>query len=102
MAMGRLLPLWAFLAFTAIASPGRAADAGQPGDDCYWCTQDAIYQRVKLISGLEANPDIDEGVKGPQITAARAEIHSLRATLDSPQRQWLTPCCYARKPLYIR
>ena len=79
----------------------------------YWCTRDAIYAQFKLIARLETDPDVDEGVKGPLITAARAEIHRLRATIsEPPPRAWATiasplperpaPCCYARKPLYLR
>jgi hypothetical protein len=108
MATGRLLALTALLVFagmltlTGIASPASAGDFGACNDTAYWCTRDAIYHRTKLISLLEANPDIDEAVKGPQITVARAEIRALRATLGPPQWNWPTPCCYSRKPLHIR
>jgi hypothetical protein len=100
--MKRLLSLCIVLAFAGIALPARAGDTGQSGDGCYWCARDAIYERTKLISLLEANPDVDEAVKGPQITTARVEIHALRATLGPPQWQWPTPCCYTRKPIHIR
>jgi hypothetical protein len=83
-------------------APARAGDFWRCNDTDYWCTRDAIYEKFKLIARLEANPDVDDGVKGPVITAARAEIHRLRATLGPPERPWSTPCCYARKPLYIR
>jgi hypothetical protein len=108
MAVARILPLCivlalcTLLALAGVASPTRAGDIGQPGSDCYWCTRDAIYERTKLIAVLEANPDVDEGIKGPQITTARAEIHALRATLGPPQWEWATPCCYTRRPIHIR
>jgi hypothetical protein len=102
MAVARILSVCIVLGLAGVALPALAEDAGQPGDGCYWCTRDAIYERTKLIALLEANPDVDEAVKGPQITMARAEIHALRATLGAPQWQWPTPCCYTRKPIHIR
>ncbi len=100
--MKRLLSLCIVFVAAGIALPARAGETGQPGDGCYWCTRDAIYERTKLIALLEANPDVDESVKGPQITTARAEIHVLRATLGPPRSEWPTPCCYTRKPIRIR
>ena len=102
MASGRLLALAALLALTGIAPSAKADELGACGDTTYWCTRDAIYHRTKLIALLEANPDVDEAIKGPQITAARAEIYALRATLGPPQWNWPTPCCYSRKPIHIR
>jgi hypothetical protein len=104
MAIARVLALGASLALTGMALPASAGDFGACGDTTYWCTRDAIYHRTKLISLLEANPDVDEAIKGPQITAARAEIQALRATLGPPQWNWNwpTPCCYSRKPVRIR
>jgi hypothetical protein len=102
MAMGRLLALCGVLVCVGNASPVRAGGFGPPDEPCYWCVRDAIYQRVNLIAHLEANPDVDEGVKGPAITTAHAEIHGLRSTIGPPPREWPTPCCYARKPLHIR
>jgi hypothetical protein len=111
--MVRLVSLCVVLAFASVAAPARAGDSWGCGDTVYWCTRDAIYEQFKLIARLEANPDIDEGVKGPLITAARAEIHRLRATIsDPPPHAWATiasplregpaPCCYTRKSLYLR
>src|SRR5271155_2893463 len=79
-AMKRILLLCGLLAFLGIASPVAAQDLGQQvlgpsAAPCYWCTRDSIYDDVKLINHLEANPDIDEGVKGTEIVAARADIH---------------------------
>ena len=100
-------------AFAAAPAPARAGDFWACTDTAYWCTRDAIYAQFRRIARLEADPDIDEGVKGPLITAARAEIHRLRATIsEPPPRAWATiasplperpaPCCYKRKPLYLR
>jgi hypothetical protein len=111
--MVRLVALCSLLVFGFAAMPARAGDFWACNDTAYWCTRDAIYEQFKLIARLEANPDIDEAVKGPLITAARAEIHRLRAsiseppprawaTIASPLPAWPVPCCYARKPLYLR
>jgi hypothetical protein len=102
MTLRRLLSLCCVLVFAGIVAPARAGEFWPSNTDCYWCVRDAIYDRVKLIAHLEANPDVDDAVKGPQITAARAEIHALCATLGPPQWEWPTPCCYARRPLHIR
>jgi hypothetical protein len=85
-----------------LASSAVAGENAQSQDFCYWCVRDAIYEDVTLIDHLEANPDVDDGVKGPTIVAARADIHRLRATLGPLQPTGTTPCCYARKPLYVR
>jgi len=100
--MNRNLALYSLLGFVFMASPAAAGDFGQGDASCYWCTRDAIYDDVKLISHLEANPDVDDGVKGPQIVAARADIHRLRALLGPLEPTGTEPCCYSRKPLYIR
>jgi hypothetical protein len=111
--MVRLVSLGVVLAFAFAAAPARAGDSWGCSDTVYWCTRDAIYEQFKLIARLKADPDVDEGVKGPLITAARAEIHRLRATIsDPPPHAWATigtplregpaPCCYTRKSLYLR
>src|SRR5882672_11619594 len=89
--MVRLVSLGVVLAFAFAAAPARAGDSWGCSDTAYWCTRDAIYEQFKLIARLEANPDIDEGVKGPLITAARAEIRRLRSTIsDPPPHAWAT------------
>ena len=113
--MVRLVSLCLVLgfAFAAAPAPARAGDFWGCSDTPYWCTRDAIYAQFRRIARLEADPDIDEAVKGPLITAARAEIHRLRATItEPPPRAWATigtplpqrpaPCCYTRKSLYLR
>jgi hypothetical protein len=105
--MARLLALGVLLALTGLAltgngSPASAGYFGACDDTPYWCTRDAIYHRTRAIELLEANPNVDEAVKGPVITAARAQIHVLQAKLGTPQWNWPTPCCYWRKPLHIR
>jgi hypothetical protein len=89
-------------ALAGIASPVMAGDIPPVDPTCYWCIRDAIYADVTQIDHLEANPDIDEAIKGPQIVAARAEIHRLRALLGSLNIEGPEPCCYSRKTMFIR
>jgi hypothetical protein len=100
--MRRILLPGAIALLAGLLSPASANDYAPVEPYCYWCIRDAIYEDVKLINHLEANPDIDEGFKGPQIVAARADIHRLRALLGPLQQTGTDPCCYARKPLRIR
>jgi hypothetical protein len=100
--MHRVLLLCGFLALLCATSSARAGEFWNPDEQCYWCIRDAIYHDVKLINHLEANPDVDEAVKGPQILAAHADIHRLRVLLGPVPDTRAEPCCYARRPLYIR
>jgi hypothetical protein len=111
--MVRLVSFCLVLGLVFAAAPARAGDFWSCSDTVYWCTRDAIYVQFKLIARLEDDPDVDETVKGPLITAARAEIHRLRATIsEPPPHAWATigtplregraPCCYTRKSLYLR
>jgi len=100
--MIRLFALGGLLAFVSIASPAAAGEYGQVDGACYQCIRDAIYADVELIGRLEADPDIDDGVKGPQIVAARADIHRLRVLLGPIELEGTEPCCYTRRPIFIR
>jgi hypothetical protein len=100
--MTKLLALGGLLAFVCFASPVKAGDYGQIENGCYQCVRDAIYADIKLIDRLEANPDVDDGIKGPRIAAARADIHRLRKILGPFEDQGTAPCCYTRPSLYIR
>lgn len=98
----RILAFGGLFAGVFLATPSVAADYAQPEALCYDCIRDAIYADVSRIDYLEAEPDYDEGVKGPMILAARADIHRLRALLGPVPRQDYNPCCYSRKRLYLR
>jgi hypothetical protein len=99
----RIAFLFGMLVLIPVAQPASAGDYGQPAEEpCYWCIRDAIYGDVSLINHLEANPDVDEGVKGPAIVGARADIHRLRALLGPLQQIGTEPCCYSRPRLNIR
>ena len=89
------------LALTA-PLPASAGDYGKVESSCYRCLRDAIYADVSLIARLEADPYIDDGIKGPQIEAARAEIDRLRKILGPVEDVGAFPCCYTRAPIYVR
>jgi hypothetical protein len=100
--MRRILPVVELAAALCIAAPAWAGDFWRPSTSpCYWCVRDAIYERTRLISHLEASPDVDDAVKGPPIHAARADIHRLRSWLGPVWEVRAEPCCYWRKHLYI-
>jgi hypothetical protein len=97
-----MLAVGGLFAVACMASPVMAGDAAPVDVTCYWCVRDALYADVALINHLEANPDVDDAIKGPQIFAARADIHRLRALLGPLNVEGPEPCCYARKPMFIR
>ena len=99
--------------FAAIAAPAQAAHLraryappvvyALPVEPlCFWCIRDAIYADTKLIAHLEANPDVDEAFKGPIVLNARADVRYLRRILGPVETITVAPCCYSRKPLYVR
>lgn len=100
--MNRLVVLGGLFALVCAACPAAAGEFGPPDASCDWCIRDAIYADVTLIDRLEANPDVDDSIKGRQILAARADIHRLRALLGPIEQASSEPCCYTRRPLYIR
>ena len=75
--MNRMLWLCGFVACVCIASPAAAGDYGQTEQSCYWCSRDGIYADVSLIDHLEANPDVDDGVKG--LAFVEAAVKSSKA-----------------------
>lgn len=100
--MRPIVSLCAVLLAACIASPAVAGQAVSAADFCYGCTDDTIYGLTTLSAYLEANPDVDDAVKGPIITAAHVRILHLRAALMPARPSSPTPCCYRRKPIYIR
>jgi hypothetical protein len=85
----------------ATAGQYWSSDPGSHGG--HWReTHRAIYRLENLIALLEADPATDDGFKAPIIIRARADIRRSRATLDRSRWRWTTPCCYSRRPIYIR
>jgi hypothetical protein len=90
------------LMVTVIASPVQAGQYAQDGGINYWPAHHAIYQMKNFIAYLEADPDADEGYKGPAIRASHAEIKRLQAAIGPRPPKYFTPCCYSRRPIHIR
>ena len=89
----------------SLACPGAPAEAGQhwPWGHSHWrATYETIYQLQNEIALLEADPAVDDGYKAPIISKARADVLKLRATLPPARWRWTVPCCYSRRPIYIR
>ncbi|MGC1780801.1 MAG: hypothetical protein WBB34_22935 [Xanthobacteraceae bacterium] len=97
-----VLALGGVAASFGVAAPAVAGDYGQVEYSCYQCLRDAIYADITLIDRLEADPYVDDGIKGPQISAARDEINRLRKILGPVVDQGALPCCYTRPPIYVR
>jgi hypothetical protein len=62
----------------------------------------SIYHKHNRIAYLEANPDVDDSFKGPVITHLHLKVLRIRAKIGPRWPVWPTPCCYSRKPIYIR
>ncbi len=101
MIMRRIFSLSIVLGFAAIASPATAgcyADA----ENCYWRAHHAIYHMQNHIAYLQANPNADDGYKGPIIDKLHHRVLRIRAAIGPRWPHWPTPCCYSRRPIYIR
>jgi hypothetical protein len=101
MSMARIVLLGGILGFGCAASP---AMAGCDGADthCWARAHRAIYHMENRIAYLEANPDADDGYKGPIIDHLRHKVLRIRAEIGPRWPHWPTPCCYSRRPIYIR
>ena len=101
--MRRLSLICAVLAVAGMASPVASGHDIPAAEICYGCGADTIYGLTNLIAYLEANPDVDDGIKAPIIARARARILKLRAAgFFAPSPAYPAPCCYSRRPVYIR
>jgi hypothetical protein len=101
MTMTRILSLCAILGLASMISPAWAG-CGQDTAHCFWRAHRAIYHMENRIAFLEANPDADDGYKGPVIDRLRYKVLRIRAAVGPRWPHWPTPCCYSRKPIYIR
>ncbi len=103
MTMRRVLFPCIALLLACIGTPATAGQCRHDADPgCWRATHHGIYELENLIALLEADPQTDDGYKAPIVTRARADILRLRATLYPGQWRWPTPCCYSRRPIYIR
>jgi hypothetical protein len=89
------------LGLSAIGSPAMAG-CDPLGEHCWDRAHRVIYHKENHIAFLEANPDADDGYKGPVITHLRRKILHIRAAIGERWPHWPTPCCYSRRPIYLR
>ncbi len=91
------------LAAALVGSPAAAGDYWPAAHaDQWYAVRQGIYDLENTISGLEAHPQVDDGYRAPIIRHARRDIWRLRAQIAPAQWRWPSPCCYSRKPIYIR
>lgn len=99
----RIVSLGIILGFASVASTAMAGEhARWRAQHHWWHAHHAIYHMENRIAFLEANPDADEGYKGPEIEAFSRHIRRLRAAAGPRWPHWPTPCCYSRRPIYLR
>jgi hypothetical protein len=101
MSLARSVVLCGVLAFAFAASPARAGCDGDDGH-CWQHAHRIIYHLHNHIAFLEADPDADDGYKGPIIDHLHHKILRLRAEIGPRWPHWPTPCCYSRRPIVIR
>jgi hypothetical protein len=99
--MRHIVLLCGVLGLSAIGSPAMAG-CDVLSEHCWAHAHRAIYHKENHIAFLEANPDVDDGYKGPIITHLRRKIFRIRAAIGERWPHWPTPCCYSRRPIYIR
>lgn len=101
MRMRRVLYLCAIACLAGMATPAMAgcdADAAH----CWGHAHRAIYHMQNHIAFMEADPDADDGYKGPIIDHLHRKTLRIRAAIGPRWPHWPTPCCYSRRPIYIR
>ena len=79
-----------------------ASHGCRTAQECWLHAHRGIYHKHELIAYLEANPDVDDSVKGPLITRLHHKMLAKRARIGPRWPVWPTPCCYSRKPIYVR
>jgi len=93
--------LMGFVGSPAMAGPDADWLLGRPPFEWY-ITHGGIYALQNEIALLQAKPEADDDFKAPIIARARADILRLRATIEPAQWRWPAPCCYSRRPIYLR
>ncbi len=87
---------------TVSALPAEAGERWHRGHGYWEATHEALYELEHDIALLEADPAVDDGYKAPVITHEGAEVRRLHAGLPPARWRWTSPCCYSRRPIYIR
>lgn len=99
-----MIRIAAFAAILGLLFAASPASAGcfELSDQCWWDGHHAIYHKHNRIAFLEANPAVDDGDKGPVITHLHHKILRIRSAIGPRWPHWPVPCCYSRRPIYIR
>jgi hypothetical protein len=87
---------------TVSALPAAAEERWHRGHGYWEATHEALYELEHDIALLEADPAVDDGYKAPVIAHEGAEVRRLHAALPPARWRWTSPCCYSRRPIYIR
>jgi hypothetical protein len=101
MTIRHMLYLCGILAFAGMSSPAAAQCDDQP-DYCWYRAHHVIAHMENRIAYLEADPNADDAYKGPIIDRLHHRVLRLRAAIGPRWPHWPTPCCYGRRPIYIR
>ena len=101
MRMRRVVYLCGMAWLGAMASPAMAG-CGADAAPCWGDAHRAIYHMQNHIAFMEADPDADDGYKGPVIDRLHRKVLHIRAVIGPRWPHWPTPCCYSRRPIYIR
>lgn len=96
-----VLTLCGILGLACTASPAAAECNDQP-DYCWLRAHHAIAHMENRIAYLQADPNADDAYKGPIIDTLHREALRLRTAIGPRWPHWPTPCCYSRRPIYIR
>jgi hypothetical protein len=101
MTMTRILSLCGLLWFLGMATPAMAG-CDSPSEHCWNRAHHVIYHMENRIALLEADPNVDDGYKGPIIDKLHRKVLRIRAAIGERWPHWPTPCCYSRRPIYLR
>jgi len=100
-AMTRILALCAF-AYLVFAATPASAGCDLADEHCWLDAHSVITNKQNHIAFLEANPDADDGYKAHVIPHLHHKVMRIRAYIGPRWPHWPTPCCYSRRPIYIR
>lgn len=99
--MMRIMLLCGLMSVAFAASPALAG-CGSYGARCWEHAHRVIYHMQNHVAFLEADPYVDDGYKGPIIDHLHHKVLHIRAAIGPRWPHWPTPCCYSRRPIYIR
>ena len=101
MRIGRVLCLCGIAWIVLMVSPAMAG-CDLASEHCWARAHRVIYHMQNRIAFLEADPNADDGYKGPVIDRLHRKVLRIRAYIGPRWPHWPTPCCYSRRPIYIR